>query len=125
MTTATYTTGKAAAAAGISHSMLAWLVSKGLAAPSVRAPRKAGSAGLWSEEDVAGLRLMVRARRAARGFTRVEALPPIRLRQLVANGKAVVVGERGISTADPRLSLAQVLRLAGGGPVVIVPGPHR
>jgi hypothetical protein len=125
MTEGSYTTGKAAKAAGISHSMLSWLVAKGLAAPSVRAPRKAGSAALWSEDDVAGLRLMVRARKAARSFTRVEALPPIRLRQLVGNGKAVVLGERGLSTAALGMTLAQLLRATGGGPIVVVPGPHR
>lgn len=120
-----YTTGKAAREAGISHSMLSWLVAKGLAAPSDRPSHGKGSHALWSEDDVRGLRLMVRARAAARGFTRVEALPPIRLRQLVGNGHVVVLGERGISTADTRTTLAQLLRSTGGGPLVVVPGPHR
>jgi len=121
----TYTTGAAAKAAGISHSMLSWLVAKGLAAPSVTKNGGPGTRPLWSEDDVRGLRLMVRARAAAKGFTRVEALPPIRLRQLVDNERAVVLGARGVSTADQSMTIAQLLRSTGGGPVVIVPGPHK
>jgi hypothetical protein len=121
--TVTYTTGRAAKAAGISRSMLLWLWSRGLAVPSVRNSRKGGSASLWSEEDVRALALAVKIRREIERLALAERLPPIRLRQLEpSSGKALAIGMRGVFEVTDRRTVAQVLRAAGGGPVALVGG---
>lgn len=113
-----YTTGQAAKAAGISRSMLLWLWTKGLAVPSIRNSRKAGSTSLWSAEDVQAIRVAVEMRAAIEKLSLADKLSPIRLRQLTS--RMLVVGTKGVSEVKGKTTVSQLLRSEGGGPVAIV-----
>lgn len=120
-----YTTTEAARAAGISRSMLLWLWHRGLAVPSIRNSRKAGSSSLWSDDDVAAIATTVRARHEIEQLARADHLPPIRVRQLSASRGTIAVGQRGVFEVTPKTTVAQLLRESGGGAVALVPHPAR
>lgn len=115
------TTGQAARAAGISRSMLIWLWQRGLAVPSVRNSRKGGSTSLWSPADVEAITLAVRLRAELNDLRRFERVPPIRLRHL-DHAKMLAVSRRGCSEVTPQTTIAQLLKMLGGGPVAVLDG---
>ena len=115
-----YTTGQAAKEAGISRSMLSWLMRQGLAQPGIRQSEGPGSSARWSQDDVDAIATMGRVTKAINELRKAESLPPIRLRQLVGSRDPLVIGPRGPSTVSGKTTIAQLLR-AEGGAVAIVP----